>query len=91
MKLHSGKSDLPAVDLCHDGAGLAIRLSALPCRRRQSENLYRHHDRVCFQLINSLFSHLGLLNTWPAFVTAAVPSLLFMVMALVALRWVERH
>jgi len=46
---------------------------------------------VCFQLINSLFSHLGLLNTWPAFVTAAVPSLLFMVMALVALRWVERH
>ncbi len=46
---------------------------------------------VSFQLINSLFSHLGLLNTWPAIVTAAVPSLLFMVLAIVALRWVERH
>ena len=45
---------------------------------------------VCFQLINSLFSHLGLLNTWPAFVTAALPSLLFMVLAVGALWWVER-
>ncbi|MBO9538463.1 LPS export ABC transporter permease LptG [Herbaspirillum sp.] len=45
---------------------------------------------VCFQLINSLFSHLGLLNTWPAFVTAALPSLLFMVLAIGALWWVER-
>ncbi|WP_034291876.1 LPS export ABC transporter permease LptG [Herbaspirillum sp. RV1423] len=46
---------------------------------------------VSFQLINNLFSHLGLLNTWPAFVTAALPSTLFMLMALVALRWVERR
>lgn len=45
---------------------------------------------VCFQLINSLFSHLGLLNTWPAFMTAALPSLLFMVLAIGALWWVER-
>lgn len=45
---------------------------------------------VCFQLINSLFSHLGLLNTWPAFITAALPSLLFMVLAAGALWWVER-
>lgn len=45
---------------------------------------------VCFQLINSLFSHLGLLNTWPAFITAALPSLLFMVLAIGALWWVER-
>lgn len=45
---------------------------------------------VSFQLINNLFSHLGLLNTWPAFVTAALPSTLFMLMAIVALRWVER-
>ncbi len=45
---------------------------------------------VCFQLINSLFSHLGLLNTWPAFVTAALPSLLFMALAAGALWWVER-
>jgi lipopolysaccharide export system permease protein len=45
---------------------------------------------VCFQLINSLFSHLGLLNTWPAVMTAALPSLLFMVLAIGALWWVER-
>ncbi|MCA1322957.1 LPS export ABC transporter permease LptG [Herbaspirillum sp. alder98] len=46
---------------------------------------------VCFQLINSLFSHLGLLNTWPALITAALPSLLFMGLAVGALWWVERH
>ncbi|EIJ48211.1 permease [Herbaspirillum sp. GW103] len=45
---------------------------------------------VCFQLINSLFSHLGLLNTWPPFMTAALPSLLFMALAIGALWWVER-
>lgn len=46
---------------------------------------------LSFQLINNLFSHLGLLNTWPAFLTAALPSTLFMLMALAALRWVERR
>ncbi|BEV16427.1 LPS export ABC transporter permease LptG [Herbaspirillum sp. DW155] len=45
---------------------------------------------VCFQLINSLFSHLGLLNTWPPFITAALPSLLFMALAIGSLWWVER-
>ena len=29
---------------------------------------------VSFQLLNSLFSHLGLLNTWPPFATAILPS-----------------
>ncbi len=46
---------------------------------------------VSFQLINSLFAHLGLLNTWPAFATAILPSALFMLAAIAALRWVERH
>jgi lipopolysaccharide export system permease protein len=46
---------------------------------------------VSFILINSLFSHLGLLSTWPAFVTAVAPSLLFLLLALGALWWVERH
>lgn len=46
---------------------------------------------VGFILINSLFSHLGLLSTWPAFFTAAAPSLLFLLLAIGALRWVERH
>lgn len=46
---------------------------------------------VSFQLINTLFSHLGLLSTWPAFVTAVAPSLLFLALAFGALWWVERH
>jgi lipopolysaccharide export system permease protein len=46
---------------------------------------------VGFLLLNSLFSHLGLLSTWPAFFTAVAPSLLFLLLAIGALRWVERH
>jgi lipopolysaccharide export system permease protein len=46
---------------------------------------------VSFQLINSLFSHLGLLNTWPPFATAILPSLVFLLLAISALMWVEKH
>jgi lipopolysaccharide export system permease protein len=46
---------------------------------------------VGFMLLNSLFSHIGLLSTWPAFMTAAAPTALFVLLALGALRWVERH
>ncbi|MBV7535923.1 LPS export ABC transporter permease LptG [Duganella sp. sic0402] len=46
---------------------------------------------VSFLLVNTLFAHLGLLSTWPAFLTAIAPSLLFMLLALGALWWVERH
>ena len=46
---------------------------------------------VSFYLINSLFSHLGLLNTWPALMTALLPSMLFLLLAISALMWVERH
>ncbi|HEX9174135.1 MAG TPA: LPS export ABC transporter permease LptG [Telluria sp.] len=46
---------------------------------------------VGFILLNSLFAHLGLLSTWPAFLTAVAPSLLFLLLALGALWWVERH
>lgn len=46
---------------------------------------------VSFILINTLFSHLGLLSTWPAFITAIAPSLLFLLLALGALWWVEKH
>jgi lipopolysaccharide export system permease protein len=46
---------------------------------------------VSFMLINTLFSHLGLLSTWPPFLTAVAPSLLFLLLALGALWWVERH
>jgi lipopolysaccharide export system permease protein len=46
---------------------------------------------VSFQLLNSLFSHVGLLNTWPPLVTAILPSALFLLMAIAALLWKERH
>ena len=46
---------------------------------------------VSFKLINSLFSHIGLLNTWPPLATAAAPSVLFLAIALTGLWWVERH
>ena len=44
-----------------------------------------------FHLVNNLFSHIGLLNTWPPFATAVLPSLLFLLAAITALWWVERH
>ena len=46
---------------------------------------------VSFQLLNSLFSHIGLLNTWPPVMTAVTPSVLFLLLAIGALKWVERH
>jgi lipopolysaccharide export system permease protein len=44
-----------------------------------------------FYIVNSLFSHLGLLNTWPAFLTAIFPSVLFFILAVFGLRYVERN
>jgi lipopolysaccharide export system permease protein len=46
---------------------------------------------VSFQLINSLFSHIGLLNTWPPLTTALAPSLLFLTAAIWAVLRVQRH
>lgn len=46
---------------------------------------------VGFLLVNTLFAHLGLLSSLPAFVTAIMPSVIFLLLALGALLWVERH
>ncbi|RZA34471.1 MAG: LPS export ABC transporter permease LptG [Lysobacteraceae bacterium] len=46
---------------------------------------------VSFLLLNALFSNLGALTALPALFTAAAPSLLFMLLAIGALMWVERH
>ncbi|PLZ00517.1 LPS export ABC transporter permease LptG [Burkholderia sp. WAC0059] len=46
---------------------------------------------MSFQLINTLFSHIGTLNTWPAPLTAATPGLIYLVLGLVGLKWVDRH
>ena len=46
---------------------------------------------VIFYASNKLFSHLGLLNTWPPIVVAALPGLLVLSVAMTALYWVERR
>lgn len=46
---------------------------------------------IGFYLLNNLFSHVGLLNTWPPILSAAMPSIVVLALALTALRWVERR
>ena len=45
---------------------------------------------MSFQLFNSLFSNVGLLGSWPAFMTALTPPLLYLLLAIAALRWVSK-
>lgn len=46
---------------------------------------------LTFYFLNRLFAHMGLLNDWPAFAGAVVPTLLFLCMAVVILAWQERR
>lgn len=46
---------------------------------------------IFFHLLNSLFSHVGLLQNWPPIAAASVPSGLFFVMAVMLMWWVERR
>ena len=45
---------------------------------------------MSFILFNTLFSHIGLLGSWPALVTALTPPLLYFLLALLGLRWVSK-
>lgn len=45
---------------------------------------------VSFHFLNGLFSHLGMLNTWPPLVAVVVPSLTAFVIAVGMLAWVDR-
>jgi lipopolysaccharide export system permease protein len=45
---------------------------------------------MSFQLFNSLFSNVGLLSAWPAFMTALIPPMLYFLLALAGLRWVSK-
>lgn len=45
---------------------------------------------LAFHLSNRMFSHFGLLNDWPPFLTAVAPSLVFLAVAIYAVRWLER-
>ena len=46
---------------------------------------------ILFYALNGLFSNLGIINAWPPFASAAAPSALFLVAAVVMLWWVERR
>jgi lipopolysaccharide export system permease protein len=46
---------------------------------------------VLFYMLNKLFSHLGLLHTWPPVTVALLPSLVMLAIALGALYWIERR
>jgi lipopolysaccharide export system permease protein len=46
---------------------------------------------VAFYGLNKLFAHLGLLNTWPPIIVAALPSLVVLALAMSALYWIERR
>ncbi len=45
---------------------------------------------IVFHMLNSLFSHIGLLKEWPPFAAAAVPSFLFLATAVFMMAWIER-
>ena len=45
---------------------------------------------IFFHMLNSLFSHIGLLQNWPPVAAAAVPSALFFFTALAMMVWLER-
>ncbi len=45
---------------------------------------------VAFHFLNGLFSHLGMLNTWPPWLSVSLPSLAALLLALSMLAWVDR-
>jgi lipopolysaccharide export system permease protein len=45
---------------------------------------------MSFQLLNALFSNIGLLGAWPAYLTALTPPLAYFLLALIGLKWVSR-
>lgn len=44
-----------------------------------------------FHLLSRLFGHLGLLNDWPVVVVSVLPLLIFLAIALLGIRWVDRR
>jgi lipopolysaccharide export system permease protein len=45
---------------------------------------------IAFHFLNGLFSHLGLLNTWPPLLSVSIPSVVAFMLALGMLAWVDR-
>jgi lipopolysaccharide export system permease protein len=45
---------------------------------------------IFFHMLNSLFSHIGLLQGWPPVAAAAVPGILFLTTAILMMVWIEK-
>ena len=45
---------------------------------------------VVFYILNGLFSNLGLINTWPPWLAVSIPSIVFLVLALIMLNRMGR-
>ena len=46
---------------------------------------------LAFHFLNRLFSHLGLLNDWPPFAAALLPTMIFLSIAIGMMWWQERR
>jgi lipopolysaccharide export system permease protein len=46
---------------------------------------------IFFHMLNSLFSHIGLLHNWPPLAAAIMPSIAFLASAMAMMWWVERR
>lgn len=46
---------------------------------------------VLFHFLNTLFSHIGVLQGWPPFLSATMPSAIFLMIAMGMMWWVERR
>jgi lipopolysaccharide export system permease protein len=46
---------------------------------------------IFFHMLNSLFSHIGLLQNWAPLTAAVLPSLAFLAAAMAMMWWVERR
>ena len=44
-----------------------------------------------FHLLSRLFGHMGLLNDWPVVLVSGLPLLIFLTIALMGIRWVDRR
>ena len=46
---------------------------------------------IVFHMLNSLFSHIGLLQNWTPLTSAVLPSVVFLAAAMLMMWWVERR
>jgi lipopolysaccharide export system permease protein len=46
---------------------------------------------VLFHMLNNMFSHLGVINSWTPLMSALTPSIMFLLVAASLLWWVERR